>query len=94
MLVLLLVVHLHVHCGISIIAITIAFNVTIIVIIINTLLLSSMSMSAGQVNLSLGQQGNAPDLQVVSVRSVNQLPGMKIRQMCFVTLIIMVTCRR
>ena len=40
-------------------------------------------MSAGQVNLSHGQQGNTPDLQVVSVRSVNQLPGMKSGQMCF-----------
>jgi len=49
-------------------------------------------MSVGQVNLSLGQQGNTPDLQVVSVRSVNQLPGMKTGQMCFVTL--MATYRR
>ena len=40
-------------------------------------------MSAGQVNLSCGQQGNTPDLQVESVRSVNQLLGKKIKQMCF-----------
>lgn len=36
--------------------------------------LPSGSGVRGQVNLSLGQQRNTPDLQVVSVRSVNQLP--------------------
>ena len=40
-------------------------------------------MSTGQVSSSRGQQGNTPDLQVVSVRSVNQLPGMTIRKNVF-----------
>ena len=41
-------------------------------------------MSEGQVNVSLAaQQVNTPDLQVVSVRSTTQVPGMKIGQMCF-----------
>ena len=58
-------------------------TVVIVIVIINALfLLFNILMSAGQVNLSRGQQGNTPDLQVVSVISVNQPPGMKIGQMC------------
>ena len=50
--------------------------------IIKCIMLLSILMSAGQ-GVGLSHKSNSQDLQIVSVRSHNQLPGMKSGQMSF-----------
>ena len=50
--------------------------------IIKCIMLLSILMSTGQ-DVRLSHESNSQDLQIVSVRSHNQLPGMKSAQMSF-----------
>ena len=57
-------------------------NNKIIIMIIKCIMLLSILMSTGQ-GVGLSHESNSQDLQIVSVRSHNQLPGMKSGQMSF-----------
>ena len=50
--------------------------------IIKCIMLLSIVMSTGQ-GVGLSHESNSQDLQIVSVRSHNQLPGMKSGQISF-----------
>ena len=50
--------------------------------IIKCIMLLSILMSTGQ-DVGRSHESNSQDLQIVSVRSHNQLPGMKSAQMSF-----------
>ena len=52
------------------------------IMIIKCIMLLSILMSTGQ-GVGLSHKSNSQDLQIVSVRSHNQLPGMKSGQMSF-----------
>ena len=54
----------------------------LIIMIIKCIMLLSILMSTGQ-GVGLSHESNSQDLQIVSVRSHNQLPGMKNGQMSF-----------
>ena len=52
------------------------FLLLVVIMIIKCIMLLSVLMSAGQ-GVGLSHESNSQDLQIVSVRSHNQLPGMK-----------------
>ena len=56
--------------------------IIISIMIIKCIMLLSILMSTGQ-GVGLSHKSNSQDLQIVSVRSHNQLPGMKSGQMSF-----------
>ena len=56
--------------------------IIISIMIIKCIMLLSMLMSTGQ-DVRPSHESNSQDLQIVSVRSHNQLPGMKSGQMSF-----------
>ena len=58
------------------------FLLLVVIMIFKCIMLLSVLMSAGQ-GVGLSHKSNSQDLQIVSVRSHNQLPGMKSGQVCF-----------
>ena len=58
------------------------FLLLVVIMIIKCIMLLSVLMSAGQ-GVGLSHESNSQDLQIVSVRSHNQLPGMKSGQVSF-----------